>query len=78
MKGGFMKHRSNYSIALWEKDAARVKELRAALEEKTGRPCSMTATVIFLLDCYDDMCVLDNVIKKEAKKVNRLPEGRKK
>ena len=54
---------ANASIRLYAKDWNRCMCIRHMLEDRTGRPHSMTDLVIYLLDCY--YSALEDGIEKQ-------------
>jgi hypothetical protein len=70
--------RTDVWVGLYPKDHDRLRAVRNMLEESTGRPCSPGKVVIYLLDMHDDMRRIDEAVKKEAAKVNRLQKKGKK
>jgi len=43
------------SFRLYEKDWERLRKVRNMLTEKTGRPQSITDTILYLLNSYESM-----------------------
>lgn len=60
--------RRDHVFGLYPHDEARFLKLREELEGKTGRPHSASAVFLFLMDRFDDLCRIDAVITKQAKK----------
>lgn len=49
---------------LYERDNSRFRAVRESIEKRTGRPCSPSTAIIYLLDCYDELRQIDKAVKK--------------
>jgi len=68
--------REHFSFALYRKDAERFKKIRDEQEELTGRPCSPSTEVVFLLDRYDDLMKIEAAVQAENGKPKKTAKSK--
>lgn len=57
---------TTYTMQLYQVDRKRLQNVQDGIEERTGRPASMSKALIYLLDLCDDIAAMDAAIKKQA------------
>jgi hypothetical protein len=57
--------RMDAGFSLYPRDNKRFLSIREAIEERTGRPCSASTAIVYLLDCYDDLQKVDAIVKSQ-------------
>jgi hypothetical protein len=59
--------RKDHWFGLYHVDEQRFWAIRDWLEDKTGRPSSPTKVILYLLDCHDDLRMVDEAVQAKTK-----------